>query len=96
MLIPREIAEKAQEYLKLMEAANQARAEVVSWLDKNTGSSSVYVGDLFIVNRPKGESMRAEGEFCDRSDAWCEDGGCGSYYHKIDGMEGYLGYSYEC
>lgn len=66
MLIPREVAEDAQEYQKLMEAANQARAEVIDWLDKNTGTTGVYVGDLFIADHPKGEPMSAEADYTEK------------------------------
>ena len=96
MKIPKEIADKAQEYQETNSRAIALYKEVVDWLNANTGSDGVWVGDLEIVDKPSGENQ-GEDEYCDQSECgYSGDSFYGTYYHKIEGSDKYLAYNYEC
>lgn len=96
MKVPKEIAMKAKEYHKAKEIADKAYEEVIEWLNENTDADGLDITDLFIADKPTGKKQN-EDEFCNQKCAiWEDDAYYGIYYHKIDGMDGYMGYSYEC
>lgn len=96
MNVPKEIADKAKAYQDAMAVANKAYEEVVEWLQNNTEADSVYIDDLFVVDKPTGKEQN-DGEYCDQhSTGWSGDSFAGKYYHPIEGSNEYMGYHYEC
>lgn len=96
MKIPKEIADKAQEYQEANRKAIALYKEVVDWLNANTGSDGVWINDIKIVDAPSGKNQ-GEDEYCSQSE-YCNSGDSfyGTYYHKVEGNDKYLAYNYEC
>lgn len=97
MKIPKEIADKVQEYQILNGKAQCLWNEVMEWLNENTNSDGVDIEDIFITDKPTGEKQNADGEYCEQHTLGIiEDSFYGKYYHQIEGSDKYVGYDFSC
>ena len=97
MKAPKEIMECVEQYEKLKKEAERIEKEMDACKDKFTkwtGDNGVYVGDLFIADKPEGDKQSDDGEYCDQ---YChgEDWYTGTYYYQIEGSDKYVAYNYE-
>ena len=95
MKIPKEYAEKVKRYIELKEECGKLFAEVANWLNEVVGDEA-DIGDIFITAEPLGEPQDDDTEYCCQYTGYCADDYYGTYYHKIEGSEEYVGYSYHC
>lgn len=98
MKAPKEIMECVEKYEKLNAEARKIEKEMDECKDKFIewiGENGVYVGDLFIADKPEGDKQPSDGEYCDQ---YChgEDWYSGTYYHQIEDNDKYVAYKYEC
>lgn len=93
MNVPKEIAEKAEEYEKLKARADQLFEEMEEWANEN-GYEEFCVDGFGTSQEPEGEEQE-EGEYNDL-DLWThgEDGGSGVHYYPIKGSTEYMWVSY--
>lgn len=93
MRVPKEIAEKADEYERLKKQEEQICEELINWANQN-GFEDLYVDGFGVAQEPEGEEQ-TDGEYCDQTMRG-EDSGDGIYYYPIEGSTQYMwvGYSF--
>lgn len=97
MKIPKEIADKVEEYLIAQKKAESLWKEVTEWLVENTSADGVDIENIYISDKPTGRKQTADGEYCEQHEG--EDSGdsfFGEYYHQIEDSDKYVGYHYSC
>lgn len=92
MKVSKEIAEKVERYQAAQAEADTLLAEIKEYFEEETGADGFEVP--FIAARPTGEMQLDEDEYCDQV-TLDEDWYRGKYYHKIEGSEKFVGYTYE-
>lgn len=96
MKVPAEIAEKAKRCQELNDEAQRLYEELEDWLNKNTGTDTAFITDIFLTEKPKGWLQNGD-EYCDQhSYGDSGDSFFGEYYLPVEGSEMYLGYGYGC
>lgn len=100
MKVPKEVAIFVEEYEKinnqikeLMNKLEDCKKVFTDWEEANC-DAGVWIGDLFIVDKPTGEKQD-DGEYCNQT-CHGEDWFTGTYYYQIEDSEKYVAYTYEC
>lgn len=96
MKAPKKIMECVEKYEKLKAESERIEKEMAACKKMFTeweGDQGVYIGDLFITDKPEGEEQ-GDGEYCDQ---YCqgEDWYTGTYYYPIEDSDKYVAYNYE-
>ena len=93
MKVPKEIAEKANEYEMFRKKTGQLGAELIAWANENRFEDFCVEG-FGVAQEPVGEEQ-IDGEYCDQT-MYGEDTGYGTYYYPIEGSTQYMwvGYSF--
>lgn len=87
MTVPKEIAEKAARYEKLVNEANELFKELDEWVNEN-GFDGIYAHSFGVSKEVHGEEQ-LDGEWCDQIMIG-EDSGDGTYYYPIEGSNMYM------
>lgn len=91
MKCSKEIAEKVKKYQELQNEASKLYEEIKDYFEENLGADGFCTP--FITDKPTGVLQDCGDEYCDQrcvAEDWYE----GEYYHKIEGSDKYVGYSY--
>ncbi len=95
MKIPEEIALKLAKYEKIKEDKKLLYSQIADWLNNNTEADGVYIGEIFIVDKPRGV-IQGGGGYCYQICGHLGDNFSGTYYYPIENSDKYLAYNYEC
>lgn len=87
MRVPKEIAEKADEYERLKRREEQLCEELTAWACEN-GFEDLYVDGFGVSQEPEGEEQ-VDGEYCDQATS-----GDGTYYFPIEDSTEYMWIKY--
>lgn len=83
MIVPKELAEKADRYETLKNETEKLFEELEAWANEN-GFEDMMVTGFGICEDPSGEEQLDDDEYCDQT--MCgEDSGSGTYYYPIEG-----------
>lgn len=97
MKAPKEIVECVEKYARLrkeFERIDKEMEECRKTFAEWEGDNGVYIGHLFIAEKPEGESQ-GDGEYCNQYQLG-EDWYKGIYYYPIEESDKYVAYDYEC
>lgn len=92
MKVPKEIAEKVERYQTTQAEADKLLAELKEYFEVEIGAEGFK--SPFIAEKPTGTAQLDEDEYCYQITLG-EDWYMGKYYHKIEGSEKYVGYTFE-
>lgn len=99
MKVPKEVATFVEEYEKINNQIHELVKELeackkvfTDWEEENC-DAGVYIGDLYIVDKPTGEEQ-CDGEYCNQI-CQGEDWFTGTYYYPIEDSDKYVAYTYE-
>ena len=92
MLIPKEIAEKAERFEKIKKELDALFEELEEWANEN-GFEDTLICGFGRSQEPEGEEQ-TDGEYCDQTMRG-EDSGSGIYYYPIEGSTEYMWVEYE-
>lgn len=87
MRVPKEIAEKADEYERLKKREEQLCEELTDWACKN-GFEDLLLDGFGVSQEPEGEEQ-VDSEYCDQTTS-----GDGTYYFPIEDSTEYIWIKY--
>ena len=90
MKVSKEISEKVKKYQELKEESERLLEDIRKYFVEELGAEGFV--EPFISEKPTGD-LQCEDEFCDQYQVY-EDCFKGNYYHKIEGSNKYVGYTF--
>ena len=95
MKIPKTIEQATRRYV--VSRSEEDRNKILKWLIKHSELEGCDIGEISIVDTPKGNKQLEDGEYCCQWSVGYEgDSFQGYYYHQFKENSQYLKYSYEC
>ena len=92
MIVPKELAKKADRYETLRNETDKLFEELEAWANEN-GFEDMMVTGFGTCEEPEGDPQSDDEEYCDQT--MCgEDMGSGTYYYPIEGGTMYMWITY--